>query len=352
MKSIGIHTIISTNFGNRLQNYALQTVLEQICFRKYKVKTIPKVHCTMKQKCKNAVKDIIRKDKEYTFRKFDKRIKWGKSTIAEEDHSHIYPTDLAGVEKEFSAVVIGSDQIWNITFDIIGFNNFLPEILPGKKISYAASFGIKDMPENVTDQITKYLKDIQYVSVRENAGAELYKKLTGRDAEVVLDPTLLLTDKEWSTIATKPVMTVPDKYIFSYFLGDSSYNEETKKYAERFECEIIDINSDNIPVGPEEFLWLLLNSTMICTDSFHASVFSVIFKKPFVVFERKSVTLEMSSRLDTLCDLLKIEHHRYSSLDFNLDLALNDDYHTASLILSREKQRSIKWLENALKNVL
>lgn len=352
MKSIGIHTIVSNNYGNRLQNYALQTVLQRICGKKYKIKTIPTYQHSMVRKCKNIIKNLIRADKERAFRAFDKKINWGESTIAEDNHSHLYPTDLLGVEKEYDAVVIGSDQIWNITFDVIGFNNFLPNILSGKKISYAASFGIKEMPQDIVKQVSKYLKDISYVSVREEAGAQLYNRLTDRDAEVVLDPTLLLSKSEWMTVTKKPDMRVPDKYIFAYFLGEDSYNEQIQEYARQYGCEIVDVNRGDIPVGPAEFLWLISNSEMVCTDSFHASIFSIIFKRPFIVFERKSKLLEMSSRLETLCGMLKLEHHRFSAPEFNFDLAVNDDYAMASSILQKEKIKSIQWLKNALSKVL
>ena len=116
--------------------------------------------------------------------------------------------------------IVGSDQVWNYKFGLGREKEFLLFADYNKTISYAPSFGINKVEYGYKDKITKELNNIKYISVRESEGAEMIKKLINRDAEVVLDPTLLLDIDEWNKIKRKPKVFNHKKYILTYFLGN------------------------------------------------------------------------------------------------------------------------------------
>ena len=193
------------------------------------------------------------------------------------------------------------------------------------------------------------------MSVREDRGKEIVEELTGRkDAEVLIDPTMLLTREEWDLVAKKPNnLKNNKKYIFNYFLGNlsSQRKEEIYKIAKEYDCFIINFLDPNDPFymcGPSEFLYLEKNAFLICTDSFHSSVFAILYDRPFVVFKREQFGMEnMGSRLDTLIDKFKLKNRRYNEKNITFE-NLNHDYSEAYKILSIERKKSDAFLKNAL----
>lgn len=186
-----------------------------------------------------------------------------------------------------------------------------------KKNSFSASFGIREISDELKEYYKNNLLEMQNISVREDRAKEIIKELTGRtDVEVLIDPTMMLTAEEWDKVSKKPRKLTTDKYILNYFLGNLSEERRKKieKVATQNDCTIINLMDKNDQLyasGPSEFLYLVKNAFMICTDSYHGSIFSIIYNKPFVVFDRKDNIVNMNSRLETLLSKFQLQE-RYN----------------------------------------
>lgn len=140
-----------------------------------------------------------------------------------------------------------------------------------------------------------------------------------------------------------------NKYVLKYLLGDEQ-KECDEMISQLFgNIEIVDVKTllsgKGKTIGPEEFLGLVMNAELICTDSFHASVFSTIFEKPFVIFERVDKEKDMSSRIDSLCELLSLEEHRFSSDHFDISKVLKPNYEQTFSLLDKERDKSLLFLK-------
>lgn len=335
MKKISVITLNGLdNYGNRLQNYALVKYIndkfECECKNVWKI--------DVKEKIKNYIKFLIplKKYKRLkNFANFNKLIKT-KRNIEKDDFC-----------------IVGSDQVWNPewagTDELLLINN--DNI---NKISYAASFGVSQLSENKSERYKNAFKEFKNISVREEKGKEIIEGLIERDnIEVLIDPTMLLTDKEWDNVSKKPKFHNDKKYILTYFLGKISQDRKKifEKFAKDNDCEIInllDVDSKYYTCGPAEFLWLEKNAYIIFTDSFHSAVFSVIFNRPFVVFDREQEGMgNMNSRIDTLINKFKLENRKFNGKDIN-NKNLMHNYEHAYEILEIERERSNDFLNKSL----
>lgn len=340
-KKIGIWTIQSSNYGNRLQNYAMQEIIKSL---EYKPETILRSRQSVtKRFLQQCIRPIIKKDRYSCFHSFNRKIKWSKCVVS---HSYISKSLL----DEFAYFVIGSDQIWNPYIPYISEQDYLPMVPPEKKVAYAASFGVSDIPVEKQALTTELLNSVPYITVREKNGADIIQKLTGRIVPVVLDPTLLLSVDDWSKVAKMPSNFNKAPYALKYFLGEYSDIEgRFEQICETYHLHSIDIFDKDIAIGPSEFLYLIQNASLVCTDSFHASLFSFLFSRPLIIFERISNVKDMSSRLDTLCDIFSLNAHRLSNRNFSMETVWKDDYKKGHEALEREREISIKLLKNALR---
>lgn len=345
MKRAGIVTLFGEyNFGNRLQNYAVQQVLRK---KGLEVETIKYIGLEDDVPVVVNERDEIRLN---NFKKFNKYIKFANQIMYKEyDASKSF-------SEYFDYIVLGSDQIWNFTFDKIFSDKALGSFVPSyKRVSFSASFGVNYAPEKNTDLYNvcrNNLIDMKYISVREFAGKEIVKKLTGReDVKVLIDPTMMLENKEWENVMKRPEKLKTDKYILKSFLGNVSNKVwfELKRIADENNCEIIDISDKNSPyydVGPAEFLYLEKNAFLVATDSFHSCVFAILFSTPFVVFKRQDNQLEsMYSRIETLLEKFEMRNRIFSN-EITADI-LKNDYSEAHKILKNEKIKVNDFLDAA-----
>lgn len=354
MKKVGIITIFdNNNYGNRLQNYAVQTILNNNGYEGVTIKNdvnmnnninkIEYIKIKLKyyyRKIKNKVKNASR---YRLFCKFNKNIKLSKSYFCYLKLENI---------KDYDYFVVGSDQVWNpyfyrlSDFDLL---NFIED--SNKKISFSASFGISNMPKEYEQKTTKALKEFKAISVREEEGKKIVEKLTGRtDVEVLIDPTMMLDAKDWDKVLKKPKQLKTDKYILNYFLGELP--EEKKKEIDRIakenECEVINILDKNSPfyqTGPAEFLYLEKNAFLICTDSFHSCVFAILYNRPFIVFEREDKNVSMNSRIETLLNKFELQDRRFKGNITEENLKWN--YEDAYKVLKNEKIKAKDFLKKA-----
>lgn len=358
MKRIAIITIISENYGNRLQNFALQKTLENM---KYNVSTLSNLSKEEKNKVQlrnhaylqnNGIIACI----YLTLKKQVKSILGIENKFSLFDDHYIHQKDdyisvkemTVGLAKKYDVFIVGSDQIWNTNFDFISINSFLPFEHP-RKISFSASFGVDSIPFN--QQIVDCLNDFKALSVREEAGARIIKELTGRDATVLVDPTMLLTKDEWRKVSRKP-RGAKEGYILTYFLSPKCDKAKTKLKEIREDKEVYELlnPSDKVAgtAGPSEFLWLFDHADIILTDSFHACVFSFLFNKPFIVYDRNWDGGNMNSRLETLLSKFSLER-KYASFGIEND-TWEHDYTKGYKQLEIERKKAIDFLKKALED--
>lgn len=333
-KIILITLVGNNNYGNKLQHYATQKIFSK---KNISIKTLRTNRMTVVKKIKNKIKSFTRK-RFRNFYIFDKKIHYINSA------------------KNIDYCIIGSDQVWNTNFKTFKAENLGKNIDCTKKISFSSSFGTDLLDEEYKPSFKEELSNFNHISVREDSGKKIIEDLTGRkDVEVLIDPTMLLIAEEWDEISKKPKQLKTKKYILSYFLGDQSESrrKEIEKIAKENNCQIINILDKNDPFytcGPSEFLYLEKHAFLICTDSFHSSVFAILYNRPFVVFEREQKGIaNMNSRLDTLINKFKLKNRRYNGINITNE-NLNHDYSEAYKILEMERKKSIDFLNKAMKD--
>lgn len=362
---IGIITLNGNrNYGNKLQNYALQKFLkglsdkidvDTIWYTKdnyilnKKVMTLRNLrrfifnrHNYRRYFLKNIyANDVVR---EYNIKKFnDKFI----STI----YDYEIKPDL---NERYDYFIAGSDQIWNFNYLNLD-NEFLQFADKNKRIAYAASFGLNKVIDKYKNIVKEGVNNIKFVSVREYAGAKIIKELTGRDVPVVIDPTLLLPKSEWMKLMEKPVWFKDEKYLLMFFLDEAPapVKKLIVNIAEKYKLKIINLtdkeNVDYYSSPPSEFLYLINNAEIVITDSFHASVFSILTKRPFVSCTKGGEGMNIDSRINTLLAMFNLEDRKVSK-DNNYEIAnpMEIEFPDVEAILDRERQRSKEFLCKAL----
>ncbi|MBR5020942.1 MAG: polysaccharide pyruvyl transferase family protein [Oscillospiraceae bacterium] len=357
---IGIVTIMDyTNFGNRLQNYAVSHVLKDRfgC-------TAESLEAIAEQPFCNGnhvawLKEQISR-KCCIFPEFAEK-KWGANitrwaNFRNWSRKYIPTRDFHGsvslpetLTREYDLFFAGSDQIWNYHFASVKFDNyFLRFAEHKKKAAISASFGVESIPDEWKQTYMEGLKDFAHLSVREEAGAKIVKDLTGRDVPVLIDPTMMLTREEWKAVARKPRADVSKPYVLKYYLGDD--DGAIDRWAEENGYEIYPLLDPSRPelysAGPGEFISLIENAALVCSDSFHCCVFSILFQRPFMVFARKGAENYMTSRIDTLLKTFHLEErwvHKAAPEDY-----LKCDYSGTGEILQRERDRFEAYIRDVL----
>ena len=354
MKQIAIITLhsIEPNYGNCLQNYAVQTVFNSLGFdattELYRNKYFYKKDIFKILILKLSFGMVPRAGERYNsyckklfFQKFyDKYIK---------SFTHRKVTEISDKYDFFS---VGSDQVWNYKwYKNDDCSRFLLSFVDSpNKISFSPSFGVESIDENWQEVYTNELSKFKAISVREKAGAEIIKRLTGRDAPVIVDPTMLLTKADWNRISKKPKGVEGNGYILTYFLSPMSdkARETLENVSKGFKVYKLNDCKDTIvgKSGPCEFIWLFEHAKLILTDSFHACVFSFLFGKPFIVFDRNWNGLNMNSRIETLLHTFHLER-KYANSGLENDI-WEQDYTEGYKQLEIEKKKAIKYLKEAL----
>lgn len=385
MKKVGIVSCyFKNNYGSMLQAYATKKILDNnnipnetinidnnIDFKKgkrkyyasqlFNFKFIKSKFGMIKLKLdkkivKNLGKNISIRDSKY--KEFRKEFNLSISCPDYKSLSEI-------VEVKYSDIIVGSDQLWlpvNVVSDYYTLNWVSDNI---NKISYATSFGISKIPDKYTDEYKKFLSRINHLSVREESGKKICDEY-GITSKVVCDPTILLTKDEWEQEAVQERI-IPDKYILCYFLGS---NIEHRKFAEKLKkktgYKIVSLNhadeyvkysdtfADITPydIGPREWINLIKNAEYVCTDSFHGTVFSLLFNKTFFDFRRYSENNKMStnSRIDSLLDLAGVDKNRILTGNEDIDIVIKYkiNYNKVNKNIDKIRQESKEWLLNSL----
>lgn len=341
----------SPNYGNRLQNYAVDYVLKELG---YDVSTLyVEKQIGIKEKIKKFVNVLtvykFAKNPEYSKRYYTKRKKYLKFNKKYLNMKRI--VKFEGLSNQYDYFVIGSDQVWNPSWydDKKKEAYLLSFAKKEQKICFSPSFGVEQLPKEWEEHFRVRLQQFEKISVREYAGAEIVKRLVGKEAEVLIDPTLMLDASEWRKISRKlDAVNLNKGYILTYFLGGRS--QEKNKYisnlSEKHDLDVynlLDIEHPEIFMAdPSEFIYLVDNAKIILTDSFHACVFSFLFNKPFVVFERDGSEKGMMSRMDTLLSKFDLKR-KYIDSGLENDI-FEHDYSKGEEILNYEREKVKKFL--------
>lgn len=384
MRKIGLAVCYDTkNFGSQLQVLATIKAVENFGFEyeiiRYKKKlTIP----FLIQQLPRVFNSYFLRSKINSFKKKLKLKKYPEiyKNVCIRDKNflkfaQIYFTNLSevyygwkdlkkGAGLKYDLYLCGSDQLW--LPNNLGSHFFTLEFAPDnkRKIAYATSFGVGQIPWYQKNRTKKYLERFEYLSTREITGQEIIGSLTGKVVPVVCDPTLLLSGQDWERIIPKRKI-IEGKYIFCYFLGT---NDRHREYAEELQrltgLSIVTIpfldnfNKSDLNFGDKslfdvdsaDFVNLIRNAEYVLTDSFHGTVFSIINHKKFLTFSRfgNKVKNSRNSRIISLLQVLNLQERHFDDGDIILKLEKPIDYHLVDLALEDFKMTSWDYLKNSL----
>lgn len=362
MKKIGILTFHKAdNYGALLQAYALKTVLNNMGNNVHIINYFcPKLQKDYKiinfgdHSCISVLKQMIK----LAFFPFSIYIRSRFSSFRKQyltNGKPFYPDTIASLSNYYDIFIAGSDQVFNP--HITGFdpNYFLAfNKCKNKNFSYSASFGIEQ--ENLSNKEKNFLKtnllNFKRLSVRERQGQKIINALINNcDCEVSLDPTLLLTKKEWEKIATSPKQK---KYILLYLMyKDHNIISFAKHLAKKTKCKLIFISpaldiKNRVPAchvypTPQEWLGYFLNAKYVVTNSFHGLAFSINFNKDFFV-DLLPPPSKVNSRLENLLDLTGLRGRLISAgADLNTPAP---DWAEVNAKLAAEKEKSLSYLRS------
>ena len=353
MNKIAIITICDfNNYGNRLQNFAVQSILSKEGFEVFTIKNKEIINND-----KGVSENILRylkslflsfglkeKGRKNYFKNFNRHINFDKRN---------FNWFFKNYWQKYDYFVVGSDQVWNPKFGRLSDLDLLTFVKEkNKKISVSASFGIDNLTKENSDKVKLNLESFKSISVREESGKKIIENLNINNmVEVLIDPTMMIDNYEWSELAQRPIQLKSKKYILMYFLGNitAQIQSEIDRIAKEKNCEIINVldkKSEFYKTGPSEFLYLEKNAFLICTDSFHSAVFAILFNVPFCIFKRKGSNIVINSRIDTLLSKFKLQD-RYCDLKIT-DKLIECNYTKTNEILSEERKKFMFFLEKAL----
>lgn len=364
MKRIGIITLNGYfNYGNRLQNYALQETLKSYghdvetiwikeeskkkrSFFKRIIKLIINPFRLIKSINRRLIPDKAKLERTERFKSFSNKYIKESDYFISENNLKLKKLNT------FDHFVTGSDQVWNpyyIKGSSLYFLTFAPK---EKRISYAASFGVSEIPKEHKVNYTKWLEDMNHISVREDDGAKIVESLTDKEVPVVLDPTLLLTKEKWLEITSPCKYKPKEDILLTYFLGDIS--RETKKMIaqlkKKYKLKVVNLANPKYEkhylADPAEFLDYIYYAELFITDSFHGAVFSILFETPFVVTDRNAKIPSMNSRINTLLSTFQLESRHINRV--NKEHIFDVDFSQTYKILDKEREKSFKYFNNAL----
>jgi len=263
----------------------------------------------------------------------------------------------------YSAVIVGSDQVWTPISLYNKYYNllFVDDSVP--KISYASSFGVSEIPDIQKEQTAAYLNRFAKIGVRELAGKTIVETISQNKAEVVCDPTLLLTSEEWAEEIAQSTVDTTEPYIFCYFLGTNpDMRQAADKLKQKTGLKIIAIRhldeylssdeqfGDEAPydVSPNDFVKYISKAQYVCTDSFHCTIFSILFHRRFMSFYRfkSSSKNSRNSRIDSLFALTGLQERLFTG-DIN-QMEKDINYSEVDEKLNVFRKDSLQFLRKSL----
>ncbi len=380
MKKIGLITFWKDNYGSALQCYATKSIIQKMGYNcevlVYEPHGEEKYISFMKRAFERLWQSItapgfykhyseLRRNSKNTFRDMPDSVKFSlelfcQSVLQPRGYGRAMLKKL-GNSQEYTAFIAGSDQIWNgaAPVDSFYFLAFAPD---NKKIAFAPSFGTSKVMNYNRKRFENLIKKFRYLSVREEDGIKNVHSLTGRYAQRISDPVVMIDKKGWTDFSEGGIVHVRP-YILLFFLNkpdnkvvetiQNIANYEKKKYDTL--CFVYKYDNffqiegyRTVEGGPKDYLSLISHAEFIFTDSFHTALFSIIFNRSFYVFPRNyGHSCEQTSRLRTLLRIYKCKNR----MIWNENAAKNIEItplHDCSQILEKERNRAIKFLEASI----
>lgn len=373
---IGIITFHSSNnCGSMLQSYALQKTLTSLGCENEIIDFSNKAqkHMYALFRKPTNVHDIIYDlvtlcyYKKFKLHYSDYR-SFLEDKITLTDKSYENNEELKSIVPNYDVFVTGSDQVWNICCPDADDAYYLNFVKDKPKIAYAPSFGatcIAQKSDN-PELYKEYLKQMTYISIRENNGAKWIKELIGRDVPVLVDPTMLLTKEDYQKLSSEQE-GISGKYIFYYaFNYSDEVNAIVKKISEELGIPVYMLDAKSWVKkakkygfkltkhsGPIAFLNLVMNAELVLTTSFHGTVFSILGEKKFW-FINSSMHREEDDRAGTLLKMFELEERVLETSDIEISkskISSDWNYDSTREILQYERQRALAFLNEALESV-
>ncbi len=349
MKKVGILTFhFATNYGAVLQAYALYKTINDIGFHADIINYVPEGYSY--PIFLDSMVDEQKKKRE----KFNRFLN-GNCGIST-------PMVRSVAGNMYDVYLVGSDQVWNTDLTLgAKYEYFLPNLNDeAKRIAYSASIGM-DIDKIDRKLFQKYLTKFDAISLRERSYQKIISELSGKECECTLDPAMLLSDKDYELLEEKPDAGRGGRYLLCFWYNDGGLKsiETINALARKYELSVKHTFSPNsfatsqmlvndggymFHDGIGEFLWHIKNAEVVVTNSFHAAVFALLFKRPLYIFYPE----KGRCRQENLVELFQLQDRvirGYVSPDcLNLEM----DYTSIFSILEKEKERSLSCLKNMI----
>lgn len=379
MKNVFVVSWIkSENYGTCLQAYATNKVLSKYCAVKflgrrmyypinklsYLIKKIWRMVLSKKRRHKTV--NYGRYAEQHN-RKLEKVNSFVQNNYIIKDLKK--RKDIIELDTWVDVYIVGSDQMWNPWMLSPSYLlDFVPPNSNKRKCSYAASFGVDNIPNDKKNIYRRFLKEFDRITVREPKAAELVQSLSGVSADVVCDPTFLISQIEWREFAGQSKIIeghgIKTNYMLCYFIGSSEYNHlktvQDIAKALKFKVVLLPMKVDDYAIEdksvtiiadacPYDFVSLIDNAALVCTDSFHAVVFSFLMNTPFYNFPRfkKGDKYSQDARLQNIMTKFGLEgsywNDKLDSSDIKEHLKCDYTYGYSVLEVERKRSLDILW---------
>ncbi|MBE7027136.1 MAG: polysaccharide pyruvyl transferase family protein [Ruminococcaceae bacterium] len=367
MKKVGVVTIHNAhNYGAVLQAYATQKTYEKLGVdceivdysipqvkKQNRFLLLPISKSNIKHDIRNALTPKLFLKRKKNFRSFLKLY----LNLSKEKYNLKNIQNIC--ERDYDILVTGSDQTFNLNL----FENekysvpfFLPWKFKGKKGAYSSSMGekIRLITEKQSDLIKTALCDFDYLSVRESATANYIEKLTNQKPDVLYDPTLILSQDEWNAICDDTSIPEKEYILFYTVLSEQWVVDFVKKVSEELGVEVIAVHPQNSfeistgfkrfsHSGPSQFLSLIKNAKLVITTSFHGTVFSMIYKKPFY-----SIVLGEGNRINDLLTKAKLTHRIIKESNNVLINFEDDDVQALDVFFDNARDLNVSFIKKMI----
>lgn len=375
---IALFTWTYLNYGTQLQAYSMCTYLknngQDIDFINYLTHKEDVIRYG-KKNLSHQIKRVIKKGKQISLNR--RMAKIGNDNIeALKNRQYKFnafmknslpltkkytATDLLNISDCYDLYIVGSDQVWSPKYlDGRFFLDFVEN--KNKLVAYAPSFGVNSLNPEITERVSKWIQRFEYLSVREIAGKEIIKELTGKEVPVVLDPTFLFNKDEWYS-NFEASNQQDEKYILCYFLSENSYYwKVVSKIADILGLKVIIVpNTPDdfecpyekcIDVAPIDFAKMIFDAAYVITDSFHGTAFAINFGIDFLTLARFSEKSKESenSRVKSILELLDFDDRFIVSDTISCTVEIDKEkWEKCEMLLEKKREESKQYLDNILK---
>lgn len=355
------------NYGGILQNFALQTMLKRLGYEVETINFVQKpLDLSLWQLWMAIIKNIVRKlmgrrvlyfnpntIKKKVYTSTPEKQRFIDKYIRKVD---VFPplTKVWAENQSYDGYVVGSDQIWRPLYSPSISNFFLDftEDLDVKRVAYAASFGVSnwELSSEQTMCATVCLKSFNGISVREKAAVAMCSEHLGVSVLHVIDPTMLLSAQDYhDVIQNSETSAKDDNYILCYTLDK---NQQVKRVVDsisrKLNTKVYFVSGENIggeDIGIEKWLCLIANAKYVITDSFHGTVFSILFHRPFATLINGERGAE---RINSLLAMFGLEMNMIDTVSKNCTVNYQNNWENVEELLSQYRKEAIEFLRNSL----